>query len=309
MNTIFRIHRMTFVVLLTALFCTLSARGQESNSSNLPASLPIGGDDKLAEYLVTNTPPNCEVRFTLPGDTTGTNQYNAISIGGIKFKSFAEYRYAMATQAWHLYTNVVIKRTDIKSAIRLDKMSTYFNDRDGWLEMSTNSLGFIGQIDFDTILKLPVSFVRVAVAVTNLTYYRIDVVSYPPYSYTWTPTGQWVEANGVIRQIIETETNKVRFHSWYGTNAYRSRITMASGNRTNVYTQDGALICGARQKIDQNRLEIDLPKGVNAFIEYQPTLGQDWILLDEMSWDKHCSHWSVPIDMSSPSSFFRIRSE
>ncbi|MDE1974911.1 MAG: hypothetical protein KGI49_00120 [Patescibacteria group bacterium] len=305
--------------LASASLDTTGSSGQQSQPlsiippSSLPDSLPIGNLDKMLDYMVSNAAyPDFRLSFST---TTNSYQYYERTYGGVlKFDSYASFEQCMMTNCWYVYTNFIASRTDVTSPIGLTVIVNYDPViLNSGLIILTNNVGYVGSITSNSFLGITNAFnrLRPPVIVSGLSQFKVTVDVNPPYSYTWTASGQ--NSPKVIGGYpIEWTTNGVVIlNQWYGMGQYRARFTITANGQTRTYTQSGSPLQGAELSMtSRSNLLVSMTSGSDTYIEASTNL-TDWTTVTNFPWQftgmTNCT--SIIIDPDLPEQFFRARSE
>ncbi len=288
--------------------------------SVLPDSLPIGSEQIMLDWAVTNrqwmqngNPLDTGVSIEIiPKDKDGNDMESAGSSGiDIKYSSYDDFMNRMADSGmravYSLKKNKVVDQTrPVKILITLDHGN--WETGNGLVAILIKGGPILlSEITRDTFLDLKPTFFRSVVRITNLEKFEISVDSDPQYSYVW-PTNASKPASAVLPSEYNTK-EFVSLNPWYSTNAFKARFKITAGE-TATYTQTGSKLKAPSVKVLSDRVvEVSMTPGSHTVVETSVDM-VNWSVMKDIPWNLSTESQTVLVyPPNSPHRFFRAWSE
>ena len=297
-------------IIITILLSVLapSVQAQEPAADPLPAFLPIGSEERMLDWIVTNrlVSLNTQIRYT---NSSGSYVSYGVAAGNVSFNSYAQYKQYAVSNGWYFFqqyrTNIHPNSTvEFRASVRYFGLLTV-------LAVNTN-LGAVAGVISESFSSITPTDVKVAVSVQNLEKFVVEIEDADPkYVFSWEPQNQNLQPreNAPVRPPEQTKTDLVVLSDWYSTGAYCGRFTITAGGLTRTYTQHGEALVPPLLRIRPGRLDASMAKGSNTVIEGSPDM-ITWEPIANLPWSLAADRATVPVTVDSdlPCQFYRVYS-
>lgn len=299
------------------------AKGQQQttqtvvNPSELPDFLPIGSEQVMLDWIVTNKQwhqknsplfayTDFSIDYEKKGGQKNSRYYN---FGNREFKSFRDYEDQIVEYGLKLLGLLLVEpELDPEVPLTFTSLHGYFDDDSGigglYLE---KYLGYINEIKPENF-RYPWSKIayQSVVRIANLDKFDIKVEANETYTYSW-PSKRVTPLSGFP---LETTTAEyISLASWYGQGQYKARFKITAGGKTTEYTQSGTKIEPPNISITGSGVEVTFSHGTVTTIQESSDLVR-WKTIRTIPWDFGTNSVSINYGSSGSSSkFFRAKSE
>jgi hypothetical protein len=300
--------KAVFAAILVA-FCSIAliAVGQPITNTggvttqvvnpSLPEYLPIGSDQAILEWAVTNRQwytPKTLLTFTAVfvfyTNTSGLRGYRALGLNYYKFESYKDFERKIGGFAMQLVEET-IKDAAVDHSSPLSLYS-YHSYRDqsasdvGAMGVSVwKDLGLDKDIRISDFKNYKVLGKQAVIRVPNLERFEVTVDDDTSYHYTW-PSDK--------KSSEHTASDFIALQDWYSKGDYKARFKITAGGVTREYTQHGSQILPpkvtmtrATESSSVNIVSVDFTIGTETVVE---------VSNDLIHW---CSPWIIPWDIGT----------
>lgn len=291
--------------------------------SVLPDSLPIGSEQVMLDWAVTNrqwmqnwnplaTLSQITIFFTYKDGSIGSSYVSAVDWVNNSFDEFE--------------TNVVNKGNLLLRSIKKNyksmqidlskplKVVVEISYSDGRLAVDPSprvlimekEIGLIDTVTDDSFRNLNVKFVQSVFRFKSLERVEINIAD-PAYNYVW-PSGG-VKTQSVYPIEFTTSEYHV-FQAWYSTNTFKARFKVTASGETATYTQTGSKLKAPSVRVLSDRaVEVSMTPGSHTVVETSTDM-VNWSVMKDIPWNLSTESQTVLVyPPNSPHRFFRAWSE
>lgn len=285
--------------------------------SVLPDSLPIGSEQVMLDWAVTNrqwsvyplmTSWDVSIRYTGKDNNIHEVGVSVINYPISTYQGFED----KVVEVGNLLLNTIRKNRDIDptKGLSFKLFYGYDNDLDNTGVTSfyiQKDLGLIGTITDNTFRNMGVIWYQSIVRFKSLERVEINIDSDPAYNYVW-PSGS-VKTQSVY-PIEGTTSGYHVFRAWYSTNAFKARFKITASGETATYTQIGNKLKAPSVKVLSDRaVEVSMTPGSHTVVETSTDM-VNWSVLKDIPWNLSTESQTVLVyPPNSPHRFFRAWSE
>lgn len=302
---------------------------QVVNPSVLPEYLPIGNEQVVLDWIVTNRQWNANAKplstFTVISvKYTGTNKIQGARGFGLtdyEFTSYKDFEYCIGKFGMELVEKI-INDPKVDHSIPLS-MYAYHAYTDVNAETSpmgiylSKDLGPVRDVSQESFQNFKI-FSQVVVRIPNLEKFEVEVDGDEPYSYVWSSQSKNLDTSGPPESM--TTKNFVVMQSWYCNGDRKARFKITAGGVAREYTQHGSRVLPPKITMTRaiesssiNIVSVDFTIGTETVVEVSNDL-VNWCRPWTIPWDIGTDTVSIPYHTGSGSSgdervFFRAMSK
>ncbi|NDB58450.1 hypothetical protein EB001_08395 [bacterium] len=289
------------------------------NPSTLPDSLPIGNEQVVLDWIVTNkqwhynTHPISsftvfKVYFT---DKKGAEAWYSFNITDYVFNSYRDFTDKVKKHGQELIQKIKSdSEFDPSKPVRMTTFRAYVDNAGGSKGNGATGiyikkdLGLVSSLDDSSFDNFEIVAKQVIVRIPKLERFEVIVDGDTPYHYTW-PTDK--------SDKEYTTSDFVALQDWYSTGNYKARFKITAGGVTREYTQQGSQVLPPKIAMNGFSVDVEFALGTETIIESSTDL-KNWSDAWTIPWDSDTNFVSIPYYAGSgsvitPKRFFRAKSQ
>ncbi len=313
------------IILIAVSSIALTAMGQPANSgvstqtvvnpSPLPDSLPIGSEQAMLDWIVTNkqwhynTHPISsftvfKVYFT---DKKGSEAWYSFNITDYVFNSYNDFTDKVKKHGQELVLKIRSDNDfDPSKPVRMTTFRAYVDnigDNSAMGIYIKKDLGLVSSLNDNSFDNFEIAAKQVVIRIPKLEKFEVEVDGDIPYHYSWPSDNNSKEY---------TTGDFIALQDWYSNGLYKARFKVTAGGVTRVYSEQGSLIVPPVLTLSSFGVNVEFTQGRKTIVEASTNL-KDWSEIMTIPEDIETNSIWIPHYPGSsstilPKRFFRAKS-
>jgi len=318
---------LVFMILAVNVSFAPIAKGQQTtqtvvNPSVLPDRLPIGSEQVMLDWIVTNRQWHSQAEqlfvysdFTINYEKKGgLKNYMYFNFGNRKYESFEDFSNQLADYSLRIVDILrLLPDLDHDVPFVFTSILSYQNEesRVGIVGiLLKKDLGYVDEITPESFKNIPIVGKQSVVRIPSLERFEVYVeAGEVNYTYSW-PSKKVQPAS--VFPVELTSKDYISLSSWYSEGQYKARFKITAGGQTAEYTQHGAKIEPPRLLVTESGVKVDFTHGSTTTIQESENL-ISWRQVRTIPWDFGTNSVLIPFHSGSgntePKKFYRAKSE